>query len=282
MRDDEDTFTPNEIRFAVASPKPATQVFPMLRFCLVLFLGVITAQAGSNLHIAAAANLAHVIEPLTTAFQNEQPDATTKVTLGSSGSLVAQITHGAPFDIFLSADKDYPRSLIANDHAIESSLTPFANGRLVLWTTNPKIQLSEPKAAIIDPHLHRIALANPDTAPFGRAAREVITKLNLTETLSAKLIIGENVSQAVHFVATGNADLGFVAMSLVLAPPLKDQGHWIEIPDSWHAPLTQCAVITKHGEQSHSAKNFLNFLQSPAARKIFARHGYHVPSQPDV
>ena len=280
VREEEVTFTPNEIRFAVASSKPTIQVFHMLRFCLALILSAATAQAETKVRIAAAANLAHVIEALTTEFQNVNPHTVTEVTLGASGSLVAQITHGAPFDIFLSADMDYPRALIATNQAEATSLTPFAIGRLVLWTTNPQIKLADPESALTDSRVRRIAIAHPDTAPYGRAALETFAKLNLTTELRPKIVIGENVSQAAQFVASGNADLGFVALSMVLAPQLKDSGQWTEVPAAWHTPIIQGAVITKQGATNPAARNFLIFLQEPAARKIFARFGYHVPAHP--
>ena len=252
----------------------------MLRLCLALILGASTAHAEAKVRIAAAANLVHVIEVLTAEFQKAHPRTTTEVTLGASGSLVAQITHGAPFDIFLSADMAYPQALIANDRAVASSLTLFAIGRLVLWTTNPQLELTIPEAVLADPRIHHIALAHPKTAPYGRAALETIERLHLASALRSKLVIGENVSQAAQFVASGNADLGFVSLSLVLAPQLKNRGQWIEVPQAWHTPLTQGAVITHEGASNPSARDFLLFIQGPAARKIFARFGYHVPAQP--
>ena len=280
IREDDDTFLTNEIRFAVASPKPTTQVSGMLRFCLALILSAATAQAENKVRIAAAANLAHVIEALTAEFQTANPDTKAETSLGASGSLVAQITHGAPFDVFLSADMDYPRALSANNQADAASLTPFAIGRLVLWTTNSQIKLIDPESALTDSHVRRIAIAHPDTAPYGSAALETLEKLNLTSKLRPKIVIGENVSQVAQFVASGNADLGFVALSLVLAPQLRDRGQWIEVPATWHTPIIQGAVITKKGTTNPKALLFLTFLQSPEARKIFARFGYHVPAQP--
>lgn len=279
LKVDDVTNRPNGIRFAVASPKPSAQVFPMLRFCLFLCLSVASAQAETKLRIAAAANLVHVIEVLAVEFQNAHPGVTTEVTLGASGSLVAQIAHGAPYDVFLSADMNYPQALIANGHADVSSLTPFATGRLVLWTTNDKIPLTVPESSLSDPSVYRIAMANPDTAPYGRAALEVLKELNLLSKLRPKLVIGENISQATQFVASGNADLGFVALSLVLSPQLKNSGQWIEIPSTWHKPLLQGAVITQQGTKNPLARNFLLFLQGPTAGKIFARFGYLVPAQ---
>jgi len=252
----------------------------MLRFCLALILSAATAQAGTKVRIAAAANLAQVIEVLATEFQNANPGAITEVTLGASGSLVAQITHGAPFDIFLSADMDYPRALIANDQVHSTSLTPFAIGRLVLWTTNSQIQLTTLEAALTDSRVRHIAIANPDTAPYGRAARETLAKLLLASALRTKIVIGENVSHAAQFVASGNAELGFVALSIVIAPQLENSGQWIEVPAAWHTPLIQGAVITNQGTANPLAGEFLTFLQGSVARKIFARFGYRVPALP--
>jgi molybdate transport system substrate-binding protein len=175
---------------------------------------------------------------------------------------------------------DYPRTLITNDQADATSLTPFAIGRLVLWTTNPRIKLADPMTALTNSRVRHIAIAHLQTAPYGRAALQALAKLNLTSKLRPKFVIGENISQAAQFVASGNADLGFVAMSLVLAPQLKDSGQWIEVPAAWHTPIIQGAVITKQGVANPASRKFLAFLQAPVARKIIAGFGYHVPAHP--
>jgi molybdate transport system substrate-binding protein len=252
----------------------------MLRFCLALFLGSATAQADDKVTIAVAANLVHTIDALTSAFQAEQPNVKVEVTIGSSGNLVAQITHGAPFDLFLSADLEYPQALIDSGAADATNLTPFATGRLVLWTTRANIQFPDVATALRDTRVHEIAVAHMTTAPYGRAAKQTLEKLNLWEELQSQIVVGENISQTAQFVASGNADLGFVALSLVLSPQLEGKGTWIEVPAHLHAPLTQGAVLTNRGARNNNARSFLTFLQSAEARKVFARYGYAVPTSP--
>lgn len=252
----------------------------MLRFCIALFLGAATAHASNKVTIATAANLVHAIDALTSVFQDTNPGVKVEVTIGSSGNLVAQITHGAPFDLFLSADLEYPQALIATGHADATSLTPFAMGRLVLWTTKHNFQFTDIAIALRDPRVLKVAVAHMTTAPYGRAARQSLDQLNLWPDLRSQIVVGENISQTAQFVASGNADLGFVALSLVRSPQLKDQGIWIEVPAHLHKPLTQGAVLTNRGTHNPNARKFLAFLQDDEARKIFARYGYDVPTSP--
>ena len=252
----------------------------MLRFCLALCLSVATAHAEHKVGIAAAANLVHTIDALKSAFLTAHPGVKVDITIGSSGNLVAQITHGAPFDLFLSADLEYPQALIATGHADAASLTPFATGRLVLWTAKPDFKITDLATALLDPSVHKIAVANMTTAPYGRATRQSLDRLELRSILQSQIVTGENVSQTAQFVASGNADLGFVSLSLVRSPQLEGQGTWIEVPAHLHEPLTQGAVLTKQGTLNPSAQRFLAFLQSPEARKVFARYGYDAPTSP--
>lgn len=240
-----------------------------------------------TLSIAAAANLVYALDALNAAFleieiraskiKNSAPTKLTATT-GASGSLVAQIKNGAPFDVFLSADLDYPQALIKSGHADAKTLTIFAIGRLVLWTTRPGLDLSDLPAAIRHPSVQKIAVANPATAPYGRAALQVLDHLGLTAVARPKLVTGENITQTAQFVETGNADAGFVALALVLSPKLKNIGRWSAIPAAARAPLDHGAVLTNHGATNPAAARYLAFLRSPAARKILQDFGYAIPS----
>jgi molybdate transport system substrate-binding protein len=199
------------------------------------------------------------------------------VATGASGSLTAQIRNGAPYDVFLSADLAYPRSLIESGDAEGRTLKPFANGQLVLWTTRRDLELTSIPALIGDKSVRKIALANPATAPYGRAAQEALEHMDLWKTAPARLVFGENIAQTAQFVATGNADAGFVALSLVLSSQLKQRGQWIAVPTSSYAPISQGAILTRRGAANPTARRYLEFLSSDEARVILEHFGYLVP-----
>jgi len=225
--------------------------------------------------VAAAANLVYVIEPLNAAFAKAAPDADVVSEIGASGGLVAQIQNGAPYDVFLSADTDYPKKLVKAGGATADSLFVFAKGRLVLWTFNPAVDLSSVSSAV--GVAAKIAVANPETAPYGRAALEALGRLGIADAVKPKLVYGESVSQTAQFVSSGNADAGFVALSLVLSPKLKDKGRWVEVPADLYTPILQAGVLTKKGALNPDAKRYLEFLSSPEAKAILSRFGYGVP-----
>lgn len=245
-------------------------------------LGAAQSPASSNnrVSVAAAANLVYALDALNAAFHATAPDVEVTVATGASGSLVAQITHGAPYDVFLSADMDYPRALIAAGQADAASLLPFATGRLVAWTVNPAVPLDSVSTALQHPATRKIAVANVESAPYGRAAKQALEQLGLWNDLSAKFVFGENITQTAQFVESGGADLGFVALSLVLSPALQSHGRWIAVPEELYAPLTQGAVLTRRGQSNAAAARYLAFLQSDAAREVLARFGYSVPGKP--
>ena len=257
-----------------------------LLLCLALTIGAQAAEKipppfpTESVSVAAAANLVYALDALNTAFRAAEPGVTVTTAIASSGNLVAQINNGAPFDVFLSADLDYPQALIAAGRAEAASLTPFAVGRLVLWTTRPGLDLPSLAATLRNPAVRKIAIASPRTAPYGRAAEEAMKKLGLWTDAQSKLVTGENISQTAQFVATGNADVGFVALSLVLAPKLAERGRWLEVPANLYAPITQGAVLTTRGAANPAAVRYLAFLRTPAARKVLERFGYGVPASP--
>jgi molybdate transport system substrate-binding protein len=235
------------------------------------------AIAAERVAVAAAANLVYVLEPLDTAFARTDPGVVVSREIGASGNLVAQIAQGAPYDVFLSADLEFPQKLVAAGAADGSSLVTFAVGKLVLWTLRPGLDLASIEAVVRDPAVVRIALANPRAAPYGRAAEEVLAKLGLSAAAGPKLVFGENISQTAQYVASGSVDAGFVALSLVRSPKLNDHGRWLEISPALYAPLEQGAVLTRRGAANPAARRYLKFLQSAGARDILKRFGYAVP-----
>ena len=237
------------------------------------------AFAGESVSVAAASNLIYALDALNAEFQRAAPAVTVTTTTGASGSLVAQIGHGAPFDVFLSADLDYPRALIAQGQADGKSLRIFASGQLVLWTTHPGLALESIPALVRNPSVRKIAVANLATAPYGRAAQQALEKLGAWTDAQPKLVVGENITQTAQFVATGGADAGFVALSLVLAPNLKGTGRWLPVPAGLYAPLEHGAVLTVRGAANPAARRYLEFLSSAAAKTILSKFGYGVPGR---
>jgi len=240
-----------------------------------------SAIADSKLSVAAAANLVHALDALHAEFKRTAPDVTLQVTTSASGTLFAQLKHGAPFDVFLSADTDYPQRAVTENLAAASSLRVFALGRLVLWTTRRDLDVTDLAAVLRTPTLRKLAIAQPRTAPYGRAAEAALRKLDLWSIAEPKLVLGESISQTAQFVETGNADAGLLALSLVLAPPLAQRGRWHEIPPELYAsvPLDHAAVLTTRGAKNPAAHRYLDFLASDAAKKILHSFGYQTPTR---
>ena len=187
-------------------------------FALVCAGQPASARAAESVSIAAAADLVYCLDEMNAAFKKVYPDADLKVASGSSGNFATQIKNGAPFEVFLSADMNFPRDLVKSGLADESSLTVYATGKIVLWTTRPDgVDVSKGLAVLGDPNgAKKIALANPDHAPYGRAGKEALQHEKLWDAVQSRLVIGENIVQTAQFVQTGSADAGIVALSLVL------------------------------------------------------------------
>ena len=240
-----------------------------------------TAQAAETVSIAAAADLVYCLDEMNAAFKKAHPDADLKVASGSSGNFATQIKNGAPFEVFLSADVSFPRDLVKAGLADESTLTVYATGKIVLWTARPDgVDVSKGLELLRDPNgVKKIALANPDHAPYGRAGKEALQHENLWDAVQSRLVIGENIAQTAQFVQTGNADAGIVALSLVLSPKLAKVGKWQEIPAADYATLEQGVVLTKQGAGNPTARAYLDFLRTTEARAIFDRYGFRLPEK---
>jgi molybdate transport system substrate-binding protein len=233
--------------------------------------------APATVSLAAASDLVFCLEELNREFTNTHPVVTLKTSTGSSGNFFAQIKNGAPFDVFLSADLSYPKELIKAGAAEEGSLFQYAVGRIVLWTVKTNLSLTNGLIVLREAAVKRIAIANPEHAPYGRAARSALQHTSLWDAVQPRLVLGENISQTAQFVQTGNADAGIVALSLVLSPKLKNVGRWIEVPPDTYPPLEQAAVLTRRGKDNAAAHDYLKFLQSAKAREIFDRYGFRLP-----
>ena len=246
---------------------------PVLRLAPALAFATAGSFAG-EVTVAVAANAAEAIETLAGEFEQKSGHRIT-VTVGSTGKLYAQILHGAPFDVFLAADHERPRLLVEQGLAASDSRMTYAVGRLVLWSPEPET-FTDAAAVLREGAFRRLAIANPDLAPYGAAARDTLREFGLWEGLRSKIVVGENVGQAFAMVASGNAELGFVALSSVLSARNRQPGSYWEVPPHLHAPIRQDAVLLNRAEDNPAARDFLRFLGSPRARKAIASSGYVV------
>jgi molybdate transport system substrate-binding protein len=238
------------------------------------------APAGAaEVRVAVAANFAEVLKALAPGFERRTGDRVTAI-VGSTGKLYAQIVHGAPFDVMLAADRRRPRLLVANGFAVEGSRFTYAVGRLTLWSPDPKRIAGDGAAILRRGAFRRLAIANPRLAPYGQAAKETLTSLGRWPLPKGRLVQAENIGQAFALVATGNADLGLVALSLVLSPRNGQKGSRWDVPAKLYRPIRQDAVLLRRAAGDAAAKAFLAYLRAPATRGAIARFGYTAPSQP--
>lgn len=231
-----------------------------------------------ELTIAAASDLNFAFKELVAEFE-KKTGIHVKLSLGSSGNFFSQISNGAPFDLYFSADIRYPQKLEESGHALPGSLYKYAVGRIVLWVPNgSKLDVEKGLDALMDPSAKKIAVANPKHAPYGRAAVAAMEHFKVYDRVKDRLILGENISQAAQFVESGACDIGIVALSLALAPSMKAAGKYWEIPAESHPPLAQGAVILKLSKNNEAAKQFLEFVKGPEGQEIMRRYGFTLPS----
>ena len=253
----------------------------VLSFFLVIFFSVYAfagdpATGGTGLTVAVAANVQYTFEEIKAAFEKNTGIVITPVT-GSSGKFTAQIENGAPFDVFLSADMDYPQTLEKEGFTYNSPKV-YGYGTLVIWTMTG-VDLSRGIEGLTDSAVKKIAIATPKTAPYGRQAVNAFKHYNVYSQVQNKLVYGESIAQTNQFVTTKAADVGITAKSIVLAPNMKDQGKWVEINKEAYDTIAQGVVILKHAQKDHSeeAQKFFDFLFSNEAQGIFKKYGYELP-----
>ncbi|MEO7245439.1 MAG: molybdate ABC transporter substrate-binding protein [Rubrivivax sp.] len=236
-------------------------------------LGAAPAAVAADVTVAVAANFVAPLEAIASDFRAASGH-TVVVVAGATGKLYSQIAAGAPFDVLLAADAETPARLIADRHAVTGSAFTYAIGRLALWSAVPGL-VDAGGAVLAQPRRFRhLALANPRLAPYGRAAMEVLDARGLFERLRPTIVMGQNIAQTYQFVVSGNAELGFVALSQVRAPGRAVAGSWWEVPTSLHAPIRQDAVLLAHGAANPAARALLEFLRSDAARARIRAFGY--------
>jgi len=248
----------------------------MRRLVRLLLTAVILLAPGlacaAQVQVAVAANFAEPAKEIAARFQ-QRTGHRAVLSFGASGQLAAQIANGAPFEVFLSADAERPRKLEAGGLTERASRFTYATGRLVLWSRDPK--RVDPRGEVLSAgRFHRLAIADPQVAPYGLAAVETLRALGLHERLRPKIVQGVSVTQAYQFAATGAAEVSFVALSQVVAE--RGGSRWL-VPARLHAPIAQQAVVLKTGARNPAAAAFVAFLKSSDAKAVIRKHGYEVP-----
>jgi molybdate transport system substrate-binding protein len=243
----------------------------------VFFMLLAMPAHAEKITVAAAADLKFAMDEIVTAFKKNNPTEELDVIYGSSGKFQTQIQRGAPYDLYFSADIDFPRALAKNGFAA-SEVKPYAFGRIVLWSASldaTKMSM----ASLTDPKITRIAIANPKHAPYGKRAEEALRASGLWEKLEPKLVYGENIAHTAQFVQTGNAQVGIIALSLAVNNELANRGGYWLIPDNLHKPLEQGYIITKRAESNALAKRFADYMGSKPARAVMTKYGFVLPGE---
>ncbi len=242
---------------------------------LVIFSIHIKAALAGEVRIAVAANFTSTLKEI--AIQFEQATGhTTLISSGSSGKFYAQILHGAPFDVFFSADATRPQLLEQEGFAVPGSRFTYAIGTLILWSSDPAMLKENGPTVLSEGHFDHLAIANPQTAPYGTAAKQVLVALGLWDHLKNRIVQGENIGQTFHFVFSKNAQLGFVATAQILDSKFNGTGsHW-DVPPHLYDPLLQQAVLLTKGQQNQAAKAFLDYVREPEVRTIIEGVGYRL------
>jgi molybdate transport system substrate-binding protein len=266
--------TPDSMRRSPVLPA----FVPVLCSLLWVLCFLAPVSSAQTVRIAAASDLQFALSDLAAQYE-KQSGQKLALSYGSSGNFYAQIQNGAPFDLFFSADTSYPDKLLQAGLAQPGAVSVYAQGRIVLWFPQDS-PLDRDKLGwkvLLDRRIKKIAIANPEYAPYGRAAVLALQRSGLYDQIKAKLVLGENISQAAQFVQSGNAQAGIVALSLALSPAMKDGKHW-EIPLDQYPPIEQAVVLLKSSPNQPAARAFLAFLESQASRATLSRYGFTLPT----
>jgi len=252
-----------------------TLIFRCLAVLAIAFTPAVSHAAPNGpMTIAAAADLHEAMDQVVASYRRDHPATTINVVYGSSGVLTTQIEQGAPLDLFFSADSEYPRQLIAHGDAGGQPL-PYAVGHMVLWSASLDmhgVRLMD----LVQPRFGRIAIANPEHAPYGKRAEQALRRAGVWDAVAPRLVYGENIAQTAEFASTGNAQVGIIALSLALRPQMK--GGYAPVPDSAFDPLVQSFVLTKRGADNDVARDFARYVQTSPARAILAHYGFSPPT----
>ena len=246
----------------------------------VAFLAILV-RAGTGwaqeITVAAASDLQFAFQEVAARFQHNS-GISVKLIFGSSGNFFTQIQNGAPFDLFFSADSEYPQKLEAAGLAEPGTIYEYAVGKIVLWTPKEsKLDLSRGLAVLLDAGVKKIAIANPEHAPYGRAAVSALQHEKIYEKVRDKFVLGENISQTASFVASGSAEIGIVALSLAMTPSMQERGKYVEIPSEDYPPIREAAVLLTSSKQKAAAQQFLDYVKSPAIIELLKTYGFSLP-----
>jgi len=247
----------------------------LLLCCVLWWVATPLYSQPRKLMVAAASDLKYALDSVITAYQSTHQNVAITATYGSSGKFFEQISNGAPFDMFFSADVAYPEKLETLGKTGQP-IQKYGRGRIVIWSKRLDPNTAGMKS-LVDKQIKKIAIANPEHAPYGRRAVEAMKQANIYDQVSARLVYGENISQAAQFVTTGAADAGIIALSLALSPAMKPQGKYFLIPETNHQPLEQAVVILKQAAGNPDARTFQEFVLGARAKAILTYFGFSDP-----
>ena len=254
----------------------------LLAACIVLTAtaGLAQEKRADEITVSAASDLSIALKEIGDSYE-KKTSVKVNFSFGASGTLTQQIQNGAPFDLFFSADMDYPRQLIAAGEADGATLYQYAVGRLVLWVPadSPLDVEHKGMSVLLDPSVKKIAIANPQHAPYGRAAVAALRHEGVYDRVAERLVLGENVSQAAQFVESGNAQAGFVALAHAVAPGMRGKGKYWEVPAGDYPPLTQGVVVLSHSQQKKEAAQFLEYIKTKESADLFQKYGFTLPGK---
>jgi molybdate transport system substrate-binding protein len=238
---------------------------------IAMFLAVGLTAGAQKVRVAAAANLRYVLEDIRKQYEKEYPKTTVDITFGASGALTQQILNGATYDLFMAADMDFPNALKAKGATVGPVMT-YIYGKVVMWSR--LVSLDKGLNAVLSPDVRKVAIANPKTAPYGENAVATLKKYGLYDKIVGKIVWGENISQTAQFAFTGNAEIGFIALSLALAPDMRNKGHYYELPADICPLIAQGCVLIKGWKRNGEASRFMKYVLSPKCNAIWESYGY--------
>ena len=255
------------MRMRIRSSIAVLAVFFVCKFC-----------AAQSITVAAAADLQFAMRDVAAQFQKETGKEV-KLIYGSSGNFFQQLQNGAPFDMFFSADLDYPKKLESAGLTEPGSYYEYAKGKIVIWVLkDSKLDMTSGLQALLNPSIKKIAVANPQHAPYGRAAVAAMQKEGIYDKVKDDFVLAENIAQTASFVMSGSADVGVVALSLALSPNMKDKGRYFEVPAGDYPPIKQACVILSSSKNKETAKQFLSFIKTAEVADTLRTYGFDVQS----
>lgn len=264
--------------------KPSITIAILLCLCVFFLAGRADAQANVEIRVAAAADLTQAFGEIARVYQRQTGQKVTLI-FGSSGQLTQQIVNGAPFDLFASASETYIDQLDKQALLVPATRQRYARGKLILWTPADGLPLPKDLTELTAPRFRHIAIANPDHAPYGLAARQALQAAGVWDRIQAKLVIGENIQQTYQFTSTGNADIALISRSLI-NPDSKNpdssaktgqQGHIKPVPDRLYAPLIQAMAVLKASSHREQSEQFVRFVMGTEGQKLLKRYGFEKP-----